>query len=104
MHTAACVCKGDTDDLSRSASHSTSSPLFDSFRNFFIQQVDFCELPAVLVLAIVKNEKQALVELHNKSSHKTGEMPMAALRDQLDRASLFNALGIHSHEPSHFPR
>lgn len=33
-------------------------------------------------------EKPPLVELHNKSSHKTGEMPMAALRDQLDRAAL----------------
>lgn len=32
--------------------------------------------------------KQTLVELHNKSSHKTGEMPMAALRNQLDRATL----------------
>lgn len=32
--------------------------------------------------------KRDLVELHNKSSHKTGEMPKAALMGQLDRASL----------------
>lgn len=32
--------------------------------------------------------KQALVQLHNKSSRKTGGMPMAALRDQLDMSSL----------------
>lgn len=51
----------------------------------------FCEPPAMLVFSksqvYIYKKKQALVEKH-KSSHKTGEMPMAALRDQQDLASL----------------
>lgn len=40
--------------------------------------MDFSELPDMLVV-----REPALLELH-KSSHKTGKMPVAALRDQLD--------------------
>jgi len=66
------------------------------FLSFFVpvysgpRHVDSCEPPVGVGSSNSSGwEKQDLVELHNESStHKTGGKPMAALREQLHRASL----------------
>lgn len=65
----------------------------------FDQWENFCELPAMLLLAVVKCKKTVLL-LNNTNPLNTGGMPMAALRDRLDLASLLFLSCIYKHEPS----
>lgn len=92
IHVHHCLCLQGRHRIFMQINISLNKFTFTKFLfhfNLIIQQVDFCELLSCWFLAIIKYEKTGFfVELHNKSSHKTGEMPMAALKGQPNHASL----------------